>query len=71
MIKAQAPCKDCGDRAIGCHGKCERYSSYRAEAEEEKKTRRKIIDDSHTTSWYEYGKQRRKFEAQNHGRENS
>lgn len=23
-----SPCKDCPDREIGCHGKCERYQEY-------------------------------------------
>ena len=22
------PCKDCQDRQIGCHGKCDRYEKY-------------------------------------------
>lgn len=25
------PCKDCKDRKIGCHGKCELYKKYRDE----------------------------------------
>ena len=25
------PCKGCEDRAVGCHGKCERYEQYKAE----------------------------------------
>lgn len=25
-----APCKDCGDRKIGCHGQCKKYLEYRA-----------------------------------------
>ena len=24
-----APCKNCTDRQMGCHGKCERYKAYR------------------------------------------
>lgn len=28
------PCKDCPDRQIGCHGKCNNYTSWR-----------KIVDD--------------------------
>lgn len=23
------PCKDCQDRKLGCHGKCDKYSEYR------------------------------------------
>lgn len=26
-----APCKDCKDRAVGCHGSCEQYKAFRAE----------------------------------------
>lgn len=26
-----APCKDCTDRHVGCHGKCENYVKWRAE----------------------------------------
>lgn len=25
------PCKGCEDRAVGCHGNCERYKQYKAE----------------------------------------
>ena len=24
----QSPCKDCTDRVLGCHGKCEKYQAY-------------------------------------------
>ena len=24
-----APCKNCGDREIGCHSKCEKYKTFR------------------------------------------
>lgn len=24
----QVPCLDCPDRAVGCHGKCERYKAW-------------------------------------------
>lgn len=27
------PCKDCKDRAIGCHCQCERYGAFRREKE--------------------------------------
>ena len=23
-----SPCKDCGDRTVGCHGACEKYQAY-------------------------------------------
>lgn len=25
----QGPCRDCGDRAAGCHAECRRYQLYR------------------------------------------
>ena len=30
-IYRPAPCKDCADRTVGCHGKCEKYLAYRSE----------------------------------------
>lgn len=32
----QGPCKDCEDRAPGCHGYCEKYKEYRQELAEYK-----------------------------------
>ena len=26
----QVPCLDCPDRAVGCHGKCEKYKEFQA-----------------------------------------
>ena len=28
MKKPQSPCKDCEDREVGCHGKCEKYQRF-------------------------------------------
>lgn len=28
------PCKNCGDREVGCHGSCEAYRSWRAHMDE-------------------------------------
>lgn len=28
-----APCKDCSDRHVGCHGDCEKYKAYRSDLE--------------------------------------
>lgn len=36
-----APCKDCPDRVVGCHGKCEKYQAYRVEVDELKLERAK------------------------------
>ena len=46
-----APCKDCKDRHIGCHGKCEKYLEYKKELQKAKhreKIDKKIEDDI----WY-------------------
>lgn len=43
-----APCKDCKDRHIGCHGKCEKYLEYKKELQKAKhreKINKKIEDD--------------------------
>lgn len=32
-----SPCKDCPDREVGCHGKCEKYINYQKENSEVKK----------------------------------
>ena len=32
----KAPCKDCAEREVGCHGKCDRYQAYRAEIDARK-----------------------------------
>lgn len=29
MVKSLAPCMDCSDRHIGCHGICDRYKAYK------------------------------------------
>lgn len=37
------PCKDCKDRAVGCHGQCERYAEFDAERD---KIRRKKAEEA-------------------------
>ena len=34
--KPKAPCKDCANRVLGCHGTCERYAEYKTGIAEEK-----------------------------------
>ena len=29
-----APCKDCKDRFLGCHSKCDKYKDYKKKSEE-------------------------------------
>lgn len=38
----KAPCKDCGDRQLMCHSKCDKYLRYLEENEKYKKQRREI-----------------------------
>ena len=32
--RLHSPCKDCTDRAVGCHGKCDKYKDYRVKVDE-------------------------------------
>lgn len=38
------PCYNCPDREVGCHGKCERYTAYRAEIDALKAKRKAEMD---------------------------
>ena len=31
MLRPKVPCKGCKDRAVGCHGSCERYARFKEE----------------------------------------
>lgn len=33
LTPVQSPCYGCGDRQIGCHAECEKYRSFRCEAD--------------------------------------
>ncbi|MBO5389409.1 MAG: hypothetical protein J6A59_15000 [Lachnospiraceae bacterium] len=33
---AVAPCKDCGDREVGCHSTCKKYIDFKKENEKQK-----------------------------------
>lgn len=35
------PCKDCEDREIGCHSKCEKYKKFRDDVDASNEARRK------------------------------
>lgn len=28
-VRTQTPCKDCKERALGCHSKCEKYAKFK------------------------------------------
>lgn len=34
MPEAKAPCKDCTERFIGCHGTCEKYAAFKKARDE-------------------------------------
>lgn len=36
----QVPCFGCGERAVGCHGECERYKAWQEYKEVERAARR-------------------------------
>lgn len=60
------PCgKNCPDRVMGCHGKCEKYQAYRAQRDEELKRRQKEYD---TLSYVVDGhiKARIRYKTKNH-----
>lgn len=38
------PCLNCNDRVVGCHGKCEKYKSYRDKIDKIHKENRKNTD---------------------------
>jgi hypothetical protein len=37
---SKAPCKDCKERELGCHAKCEKYIDFKQEREQENKVER-------------------------------
>lgn len=49
-MKIPAPCRDCTERTPGCHGKCGRYSEYKAKVEEQRHV--KWLEQE---MWYEHG----------------
>ena len=48
-----SPCRKCGDRHIGCHGGCERYSDYRTALDAEKEAAFVANIDGHRANYYE------------------
>lgn len=41
-----APCKDCTDRKVGCHGSCDAYQEFNKFCEDQReKRRKKAIED--------------------------
>jgi hypothetical protein len=58
-----APCKDCPDRYVGCHSKCEKYIAFNKERQEflEKRSKANALEYEfwHTSRYRKY-KPRRK-----------
>ena len=40
MSEIKVPCKDCKDRQIGCHSKCEKYLEFKKQNDEIKRKQR-------------------------------
>ena len=46
QMAGHAPCKDCTDRIVNCHSKCERYSAWKAKVKECAEIRKKALSYS-------------------------
>lgn len=44
-----APCKDCKDRVLGCHSKCEKYIAFKKEMAKEKEDKRIYFENYYNT----------------------
>ena len=42
------PCKNCPDRVIGCHAKCEKHAAWKADHDAQMARRREITQDIET-----------------------
>ena len=66
MVKPLAPCMNCSDRHIGCHGICDRYKAYTEAHEELKESIRKqkfvhnSLKDMHKEQYARYLRNRHK-----------
>lgn len=64
MPKPTSPCKDCAEREVGCHGRCERYKTWRAEMDERREQRRTIkaaYYDAQLAKWRTINKLRKRY----------
>lgn len=65
-----APCKDCPDRVVGCHGTCEKYIAfrkYRDELNERRIEENRVKDALWATSRFSKKKKRRRPYADRSG----
>lgn len=53
----QVPCFGCGERAVGCHGRCERYKAWQEFKEVERAARREHNEKN--TALYEMARKLR------------
>ena len=50
MPHTKAPCQDCPDRTVGCHGTCEKFAEYKSKRDklrfelQKKKQEAEIVD---------------------------
>ncbi len=45
MPGKQCPCRDCTDRMLLCHGRCDRYQAWKTEYENTKQANREFIPE--------------------------
>ena len=67
MITSIKPtCKDCADRQVGCHGKCEKYNAYVAANNAEYAKMKKAFAEERKVTEYEI-KRARKIKKRRNG----
>jgi hypothetical protein len=52
MPHAKAPCQDCSDRTVGCHGTCEKYAKYRKDRNKLRRELKKKAKEDYTARSY-------------------
>lgn len=52
MGQAKAPCKDCSNRAVGCHSVCVKYKEYKQTLETEKERHRAFSEPNRIFNEY-------------------
>ena len=57
----KAPCKECKERNEGCHSRCEKYTAFRKECDEEIK-RRALRQEQSYVGWLKYKKAKVRIE---------
>ena len=46
MVNSKCSCKNCSERYLGCHDKCEKYLSYRKELDKRIEDRTRYLKES-------------------------